>query len=56
MQAEVAVLLKSGSLEDNDAVVSNDLAGMLTQEAGDTKTQEKKKPLKIDFSAYCDCV
>lgn len=55
MQAEVAVRLDSGSLDDNAIKVSNDSASLVNAETADKKVKEKK-PLKIDFSAFCDCV
>lgn len=55
MQAEVAVRLDSGSLEDNAIKVSNDPASLVSAEAAEKKVKEKT-PLKIDFSAFCDCV
>lgn len=56
MQAKVAVSLKSGALEDSVPEVTGESVGLLGKEATDKKAKEKKKPLKMDFSAYCDCV
>ena len=55
MQAEVAVTLDSSVLEDNVKVVSGESTSTLNPETMLKKNQEKQ-PVKLDFSAYCDCV
>ena len=55
MQAEVVPLSNSG-MPDEDIVPAPADSVNATSSLGIDKKSQERKPLKIDFSAFCDCV
>ncbi len=55
MQAEVVPLSKSGVPAEDIIPAPADSVSIASALEINKKSQEKK-PLKIDFSAFCDCV
>ena len=55
MQAEVVPLSKSGMM-DEDIVPALAESVSTASSLGVNNKPQETKPLKIDFSAFCDCV
>lgn len=56
MQAEAALLLEPGKSNNDSTKITTDSINIASTAIENNLVAKKDKPIKIDFSAYCDCV